>query len=734
MKNKIKILLAIGIIFFLNFQNIQFVNADFSSWLFEKISSILKIEGNQKTSIGDFTKKIEENSDELKKILDSKNVLEKVNSCDVLSEIIKKNHKNQPVPILYRNMGIMEESASNAVSLKSNSFSGGIDFSKTNVQVNGVDEGDIVKNDGRFIYILSNSKKSVKIFDAKKSVKIGEILFSEKNFSAKEIFINDGKLVLIGTGWEEDNFRAEKNKKIAPPKFGGKNFVKIFIYNLKKISEENFDAKKFFSEIKPERKIFFEGGFSQSRLIGENLFLITKKYSRNFWWGSGHDEDLGEKNIPEFFDGKKFKKIAKCGDVEFFPGSEKTDFVVVSKINLSDKNTEIEKKIFLGDLDKIYMSQKNLFIATGIRGENGNFWNWDNTQIVKIGLENLELKNIGKVKGRILNQFSMDEFEGNFRIATTNDEDFVEKGEKGEEIFGTERQNNVFILDQNLVQIGALTGIAKGENIKSVRFMGNRAFLVTFKNMDPFFVLDLEDPKNPKILGELKIPGWSDYLHPFGENFILGFGKDAKEVGEGEDLIWEDVGGMKISLFDVSDLENPKEKFLLKVGARGTFSDVLNNHRALFFEQKSDDEAILGFHLHEKNELKFEQKNCFEFSFSNCPIKSCQKRCTPTSLEFTSGDCDGPGSCIYKRFQNNIWTTFAGAVFLDVSKEKGFSELKRISNFSKKDYEKNQYFWEQNEKKISRIVRIGDKYFGISEDIIFEVSSDFGEVKKVLIK
>jgi inhibitor of cysteine peptidase len=162
-----------------------------------------------------------------------------------------------------------------------------------------------------------------------------------------------------------------------------------------------------------------------------------------------------------------------------------------------------------------------------------------------------------------LNQFSMDEYQGYFRIATTT---------------GWMEQNNVYVLDSDLKVVGKLEGLAPGEKIYSARFMGNRAYLVTFKKIDPLFVVDLKDPENPIVLGELKIPGFSDYLHPYDENHIISVGKNAVDEGS---FAW--YQGVKIALFDVSDPGNPVEISEYSIGDRGTDSYVLSDHKAFLF-------------------------------------------------------------------------------------------------------------------------------------------------------
>jgi uncharacterized secreted protein with C-terminal beta-propeller domain len=167
----------------------------------------------------------------------------------------------------------------------------------------------------------------------------------------------------------------------------------------------------------------------------------------------------------------------------------------------------------------------------------------------------------------------MDEREGYFRIATTNG--FSTRS-------GSSTSNNVYVLNASLGVTGKLEGLAPGEDIYSARFMGSRCYLVTFKKVDPLFVIDLSDPERPEVLGKLKIPGYSDYLHPYDENTLIGVGKETEEAEEG-DFAW--YQGVKISLFDVSDVSDPKEIAKFEIGDRGTDSPVLHDHKAFLFSR-----------------------------------------------------------------------------------------------------------------------------------------------------
>ena len=175
------------------------------------------------------------------------------------------------------------------------------------------------------------------------------------------------------------------------------------------------------------------------------------------------------------------------------------------------------------------------------------------------------------MKGRLLNQFSMDEFDGKFRIATTSGESFG-RGNSS---------NNLYVLDEDLEVVGKVEGLASGERIYSTRFIGDRAYMVTFRQIDPLFVIDLSDAENPEVLGYLKVTGYSSYLHPYDENHLIGVGMEANEQGRAQ--------GVKIALFDVSDVANPREigKYEITDGIWSS-SDVLYDHKAFLFDKEKE--------------------------------------------------------------------------------------------------------------------------------------------------
>lgn len=260
-----------------------------------------------------------------------------------------------------------------------------------------------------------------------------------------------------------------------------------------------------------------------------------------------------------------------AGDISITTNPEPS-YLVVCGINLDDLTAEPDKKAVLGGGSEAYCTADSLFASRTVYSDDRPVRNWsediaiawsDNkssTEIYRfaIGGGKVEYKNSGKVAGQILNQFSMDQYKGYFRIATTQGE-----WEKS--------SSNVFVLNEQLELVGKIENIAPKERIFAVRFMGDAGYVVTFEQTDPLFVLDLADPKAPKITGELKIPGFSTYLHPVTDTLLLGIGQNGNEEGT--------IPGIKLSLFDVSDPARPKEVDKLIMQGNCS-SEAMNNHKA----------------------------------------------------------------------------------------------------------------------------------------------------------
>ena len=440
-------------------------------------------------------------------------------------------------------------------------------YSTTNTQVQGIDEADIVKTDGKYLYIAGN--KAVRIVSADKG-KMKDIATIKlpQNKDVSEIYIEGDRLILIGRKYEEIKrvLPYEQSGSATPPEKGvltsndmavsSKIYMPYYSKSYSFIDVYDISDHKNPLFIKGHE---MEGNYQSSRKNGEIVYLITNAYVYN---------DLV---LPMMRDTNVNKEIVPVplNDIMIMPDCPVSGYVVVSAININNsEKTQVEAITTSGDLT--YMNSSALYITTS--GYNGQ----STITKFKINGMNIGYAGSGKVKGYILNQFSMDEYNNYFRVATTYN-----------------NENNLFILDNALNICGSVTDLAKGERVYSVRFMGDKGYIVTYRTMDPLFVFDLSNPKDPKVTGELKIPGFSNYLHPVGDDLILGIGQDTYEIfkkdSSGNDVVvGTRQGGIKLSLFDVSDMGKPKEISNYVLGDSGSYSDVFYDHKAAMFDSASN--------------------------------------------------------------------------------------------------------------------------------------------------
>jgi uncharacterized secreted protein with C-terminal beta-propeller domain len=425
-----------------------------------------------------------------------------------------------------------EASLGRSLSLRE-SYSATSDFSETNIQVQGVDEADMVKTDGEYIYSLSgNNVFIVKANPPEEAMVMSKITL---NTTASEIFIKEDKLAVLGN-YEQ----------------AYKTFVKI--YDIADKENPNF-----------EREISTDGEYFTSRMVEEYVYFVSRKpvgYSENLVLPKiSYNEKTCEVSVTEIY---------YCGIPDYF-----YHFVTIMAINIEDNTHEPEHlTLLLGETNILYASLNNIYIAVG-----RNTWSTKSERTllhrIKIAKDKIDYVAYGEVPGNVLNQFSLDEFEDYLRIATTT-------GHVARILSEATSKNHIYVLNMNLDIIGKLEDLAPGEQIYSARFMGERCYLVTFKKVDPLFVIDLKEPSDPQVLGYLKVTGYSDYLHPYDETHIIGVGKETA-AAESEDFAW--YQGVKISFFDVTYVTEPEEIAKYVIGDRGTESPVLHDHKAFLFDK-----------------------------------------------------------------------------------------------------------------------------------------------------
>jgi inhibitor of cysteine peptidase len=525
------------------------------------------------------------------------------------------------------------------------------DYSTTNVQVQGVDEGDIVKTDGNCIYQVNKQRVVIVKADPAEKMKVMSIInYADKNLVPLEIYLQGNKLIVIGSS--QVNFPIYKEeggvkKEIYPSRRSMHASTKAIFYDM---------TDK--GNIKLIREVELEGGYVSSRKIGASLYLVANDYVDYY------SIQNGEANAtPTYMDSRLNVGAVNVGynSIRYFPGVVESNYMMVAGINI-EGNDAANVTTYLGAGQNIYASAENLYVAlTDYSRANPDNSYEESTQLYKFAMKDAKLTYLckGTVPGVILNQFSMDESGSFFRIATT-------KGNTRATDEGISK-NALYILDSMLSITGKVEELAPGEKIYSVRFMGDRAYVVTFKTVDPLFVIDLKDPTKPTVLGALKIPGYSDYLHPYDENHIIGFGKDTTEIkGQAYYL------GLKIALFDVTDVNNPKQKFSEMIGARGTDSELLRNHKALLF---SKDKNLLAF---------------------------------PVTLMERNDNSGTKDSLQYGQF------TFQGALVYNLDLKTGFKLKGRITHLSNTEYLKAGNNWYDSDKSVQRIIYVGDKLYTLS--------------------
>ena len=506
------------------------------------------------------------------------------------------------------------------------------EYSETNVQVEGVDEADIVKTDGKYIYYLANS--NLTITDVNNNiVLVTKLEFDTNEFYPQEIYLRGSRVVVIGSR----HYREEKNKII-------NTYSTYTTYTVAKTYNVENKANPIL-----ERNVEVEGTYLSSRMIGDNLYLITNKYIDAYLCKKHRIQNLEEEDFKTKYIDTAISNNVETVDFDciyYIPEFEETSYLNIAAFNIT-ANNPISLESYLGAGNEVYASTDNLYITK----VKYSYDEYDvNTEIYKFNLKDATctFEKTGSVPGSVLNQFSMDEKDGYFRIATTDSKSWSSE----------DNTNNLYVLNENLEIVGKVEGLAPGERIYSVRFMGNRAYMVTFVQTDPLFVIDLSEPTNPIVLGELKIPGYSKYLHPYDETHLIGFGEDTKLVNYGYgDVVTTD--GMKMSLFDVTDPSDPKEMYTEKIGGKGTYSELLYNHKALLFSK-------------EKNIIAF-----------------------PISI---TGD------------DYNV--TFQGAIVYGLTLNKGFELKGKISNTAN---ELDKYY---SVNSVQRIIYIGDTLYTLSNSLI----------------
>ena len=540
------------------------------------------------------------------------------------------------------------------------------DYSTTNIQVENVDEADITKTDGNYVYSISENNVLITNVENPENMKI-EASLSNSGYVPEDIILYNGKLVVISTNYTSSSQYTYYNNS-------SNDNTMVTTYD---ISDK--------TRIKKINEYVVYSRYYTSRCINGQLLVICSDMLRK----------ENDKIVTYYMENNEKKEIG-LNNIKYLKGEATNYQTIIASTNLNT-NESVKLSEYLFNIENAYVSENNIYLVNseynnktpifeniknlllkGIIGyiRNIEMADYDYnkyTTIYKFKINDdgsLKYNNKTKEEGSTINQFSLDEYQNNLRVALSGNEG-----------------SRIVIFDENLKKIGSTEYLSKGERMYSTRFLGNKAYMVTYKNTDPLYAIDLSIPTSPKVLGELKIPGYSTYLHPYDENHLIGIGMETKEK------VYRDsfgkvkrttaiITGMKMALFDVSDINNPIQISKTVIGDSRTTSAILTNHKALLF---SKEKGLLAIPVN-----KYESD--FEINVNN---------------EDNISDMES----IYTKYNKTY--TAEGYFVYNINLTDGF-KLKGII-----EHEKNTSIgYSYGESKLLRGLWINDNLFTVSEDMI----------------
>lgn len=647
------------------------------------------------------------------------------------------------------------EKAVNGVS--SSSTSGG-DYSQTNTQVLWVDESDMVKTDGSYLYYFNETEKAVFILDARESTqdpKLVKKIHLPETFYNPQLYVTENRLVIIASGYSQTDY----SKMWYYINRNSKTYTIVFDTT----DKNNTELIKLYSS---------DGDYKESRRIGDVLYVLSNNYFNYPYYNIKNVDDIQidfEKMLPQKLDISKTDVVSEqnltlqnknlpysvsagdvidCNNISYsFPDEEtlknvgfNPGYTIISSINLKDASQEVSTKVIAGNNNEIHMSSENLYMTEAIyepfnyscppnaRCAMPFFWGGtQNTLIHKLNIDGPKItyQDTALIPGAPLNQYSMDEYEGNFRIITSQ--------------WQPERSTGLYILDKNLENVSQLVDLAPGESFQSNRFIGDKLFLVTFEQIDPLFAIDLKDVKKPTVLWELKIPGFSTYLHPYDANHLIGLGYDTKTNQWGG----TQTSGIKVDLYTINydkkcgdsglTAEQVKkcasgeykgiiveQAFTKTLWGAGSYSEALSNPR-MFVWNKDRKTLLLPATLYERD-ANYQTTDYYNGLFAlkidaSAGISLLGKT---THIDMTGveaarqKECAGYTGNTAEPVCKELWN---GEMYCEPTGVNTY-----VPNYCFKDSTVWQYIgdksWEYQASNIKRALYIGEKVYGFSDSKI----------------
>lgn len=388
-------------------------------------------------------------------------------------------------------------------------------YSETNVRQEGVDEGDVVKTDGTYLYILKDNRTEISLVDTRgnemkevQKISVGDSQWIE------EMYLNPEKkrLILVCSRYDENDA-----VPLLRQVYSNAGVTEAVTYDI-----TNPEKPEEMGKMK-------QSGYYQSSRMADGYLYLFSNYS--VAW------DVMEKGTPETYIPLINDSTISEKNICLPQVASGREYTVVTAVDIDKPGEAADSKAILSQGGQLYVSNKNIYYYETIWSSYLGY-DKEKTTIRRIGYKDGKLTPgaQGTVGGYINDSFSIDEYDGYLRIVTTQGD-----------------SNGVYVLDMDLEEVGKIEKLAKDERVYSARLMGETGYFVTFRETDPLFSVDLSDPENPEIIGSLKIPGFSDYLHPYGDGKLLGIGMNVDE----ETMITD---GVKLTMFDISDPSDVKEE------------------------------------------------------------------------------------------------------------------------------------------------------------------------------
>ena len=570
-----------------------------------------------------------------------------------------------------------------AVKSSTNKGTSSKDYSTTNIQVENVDEADITKTDGDYIYSISENQVIITNVINPEKPEISSKIPGRESSYPEDLILNNNQLVVISQNGTGSRYYSNKNTLVS-------------VYDI--TDRKNPILKKGYELYEP---------YYTSRCINNKIYVIS----------SGKLRKENDK-ITRKYKENNIEKEIQLNSIKYLKDIKTDVQTIFSTFDLENLNKEVDIKSYLIDISNAYVSENSFYLLDqdyeggyrnpsisslfGPKGVIGFFeqlygkYDYEQygykTKIYKFNIKNdgnIEYTAKTKIEGRTINQYSLDEKNGHLRVALSDN-----------------NGSRVAIFDENLNKIGQTQNLAKGETMYSSRFMGDRAYLVTYRTVDPLWVIDLSNESNPYVLGELSIPGYSTYLHPYDETHLIGIGMETEEFSNRDSFgrvlsTSSRIIGMKMALFDVSNVANPKQISSTVIGDSRTTSSILTNPKALLF---SKEKQLIAIPVNRYN-------NDFEISSTNDSYSS-----------------------IISAYRNKSTNYIAeGYLVYNINLEEGFN-LKGLITHENTNLENNYYSYYYTSKML-RGMYIENNLYTVSETMLKVNNLDnLGLISEIKIK